>query len=108
MTVFYTNERARYGGVSGTIVPFPIKLPDINVPDQGHWREYLPAGYLRCDGSVYQAEVFPELAEVLGVGVSCRYKKPDTELLDNQFQVPDLGAKSIRTSKCLPTKKPQT
>ena len=53
---------------------------------------------MRCDGSVYQAEVFPELAEVLGVGDSSRYKKPDTVLLDNQFQLPDFGSKSINAS----------
>lgn len=42
MATFYTNERARYGGVSGTIIPFPIKLPDVNVPDQGDWKNLLP------------------------------------------------------------------
>ena len=34
MATFYTKERARYGGVSGTIIPFPIKLPTVNVPNE--------------------------------------------------------------------------
>ena len=43
MATYYTKERARFGGVSGTIIPFPIRLPTVNVPDQGDWKEYLPA-----------------------------------------------------------------
>ena len=46
----------------------------------------LPAGYLRCDGSVLFAE-YPFLAEVLGVGDSSRYKKPDTTLANKSVSV---------------------
>ncbi|MFZ9728181.1 MAG: phage tail protein [Candidatus Nanopelagicaceae bacterium] len=98
MTVFYTNERARYGGVSGTIIPFPVKLPDINVPDQGDWRDLLPAGFLRCDGSILSASEYPILAGVLGVGQNSKFRRPDTELTNNEFQLPDIGSKYIAGS----------
>jgi len=96
MATFYTNERARYGGVSGTIIPFPIKLPDVNVPDQGDWAEYLPAGYLRCDGSILAASDFPVLAQVLGTGNNSKFKRDDQELNNNQFVLPDIGSKYIQ------------
>lgn len=96
MATFYTNERARYGGVSGTIIPFPIKLPDVNVPDQGDWAEYLPAGYLRCDGSILAASDFPVLAQVLGTGSNSKFKRDDQELNNNQFVLPDIGSKYIQ------------
>lgn len=96
MPVFYTNERARYGGVTGTIIPYPIKLPDVNVPDQGDWRDLLPAGYLRCDGSIRAASEYPVLAEVLGVGNNSKFKRPDQEVNNNQFVLPDIGSKYIQ------------
>lgn len=96
MPVFYTNERARYGGVTGTIIPYPIKLPDVNVPDQGDWANLLPAGYLRCDGSIRAASEYPVLAEVLGVGNNSKFKRPDQEVTNNQFVLPDIGSKFIQ------------
>ena len=96
MPVFYTNERARYGGVTGTIIPYPIKLPDVNVPDQGDWRDLLPAGYLRCDGSIRAVSEYPVLAEVLGVGNNSKFKRPDQEVSNNQFVLPDIGSKYIQ------------
>ena len=95
MTVFYTNERARYGGVSGTIIPFPIKLPDVNVPDQGDWKKILPAGYLRCDGSILSATEYPVLAGILGVGQNSKFKRDTQELTNDQFVLPDIGSKFI-------------
>ena len=77
MATYYTKEKARYGGVSGTIIPFPIKLPTVNVPDQGDWKEYLPAGFLRCDGSILDASEYPILAEILGTGNNSKFKRPD-------------------------------
>ena len=97
MAVFYTREKAKLGTLTGSIINWSDQLTSSD-PEDPNTLSKLPAGYLRCDGSVYQAEVYPQLAEVLGVGTSCRYKKPDTDLLANQFQVPDLGAKSIRAS----------
>ena len=97
MAVFYNREKAKLGTLTGSIINWSDQLTSAD-PEDPTTLSKLPAGYLRCDGSVYQAEIFPQLAEVLGVGVACRYKKPDTTLLENQFQVPDLGAKSIRAS----------
>lgn len=96
MPVFYTNEKARYGGVTGTIIPYPIRLPDVNVPDQGDWKDLLPAGYLRCDGSIRAASEYPVLAEVLGVGNNSKFKRPDQEVTNNQFVLPDIGSKYIQ------------
>lgn len=96
MAVFYTNERARYGGVTGTILPFPIKLPDINAPDQGDWKNLLPAGYLRCDGSILSASEYPILAQVLGVGQNSKFRRDDQELTNNEFVLPDIGSKYIQ------------
>lgn len=96
MPVYYTNERARYGGVTGTILPYPIKLPDVNVPDQGDWKNKLPSGYLRCDGSIRSAIDFPILAQVLGVGNDSKFKKEDQEVTNNQFVLPDIGSKYIQ------------
>lgn len=96
MPAYYTKEKARYGGVTGTIIPFPIQLPAENVPDQGDWAEYLPAGFLRCDGSILDASQYPVLAQVLGVGNNSKFKRPDTELTNSQFVLPDIGSKYIQ------------
>lgn len=95
MSVYYTNEKAKFGGVSGTIIPFPVKLPDVNVPDEGLWKQILPAGFLRCDGSVLSATEYPVLASILGTGTNSKFKRPDVTLTNNQFQLPDLGSKYV-------------
>ena len=97
MAVLYSKEKGKLGTLTGTIINWSSQLVSDD-PEDPIIYETLPAGYLRCNGGIYQAEVFPELATILGTGINCRYKKPDTELLDNQFQVPDLGAKSTKTS----------
>lgn len=96
MPVFYTNERARYGGVSGTIVPFPVKLSAVNVPDQGNFKTLLPAGFLRCDGSIISSIEYPILAQVLGTGKNSKFKRPEQELTDDQVVLPDIGSKYIQ------------
>ncbi len=93
MAVLYSKEKGKLGTLTGSIINWSKQLTS-NDPSDVTIYQTLPAGYLRCDGSVYLAENFPELAAILGVGANCRYKKPDTTLLDNQFQVPDLSAKS--------------
>ena len=97
MAVFYNREKAKVGTTSGTIIHWSYELTS-NDPDNASTKELLPAGYLRCDGTIYSAEIFPELAAILGVGSQCRYKKPDVNLLDNQFQLPDYGSKKLRAS----------
>lgn len=97
MAVFYNREKSKIGTLTGSIINWAYQL-DTADPEDGGLRQVLPPGYLRCDGAVYQAEVFPLLAEILGTGSNCRYKKPDVTLLDNQFQVPDLGSKAIKAS----------
>ena len=97
MPAFYNRERARLGALSGTIISFPKQLTSTD-PTASSNRELLPAGYLRCDGSVLFATEYPILAGVLGTGGECRFKKPDQNLDDNQFQLPDLRNKHIRAT----------
>ena len=98
MARYYVNEKARFGGVSGTIIPFPQQLPSGNTPASGDWRAFLPAGFLRCDGSVLSESEYPILAQILGTGNNCKFKKPDQELASNEFALPDLGSKYISGS----------
>ena len=97
MAVLYSKEKGKLGTLTGSIMNWSKQLSS-NDPQDPTIYQTLPAGYLRCDGAVYLAENFPELATILGTVINCRYKKPDTTLLDNQFQVPDLSAKSTKTS----------
>ena len=97
MAVFYSKEKSKVGTNTGTIIHWARELPT-NDPEDQTRKELLPSGYLRCDGTVYSAEVFPELATILGTGQSCRFRKPTQTLLDNQFQVPDYGSKKLRAS----------
>ncbi len=97
MAVYYNKEKSKIGTTTGTIINWSKQLTS-NDPDDQNTREDLPAGYLRCDGGIYAAEIYPQLAEIIGVGTLCRYRKPTQTLLDNQFQLPDLGSKKIRAS----------
>lgn len=97
----YSFEKGKYGGVTGTIFPYMRQLPDGVDISTGDWKEYIPAGYLKCDGSVLSADQYPQLARVVGIGSECIYKK-DNIILQNQlndrggtFQLPDLGSKFI-------------
>jgi hypothetical protein len=101
MAKYYSIEKAKFGGTTGTIIPFMRQLPSTNLPDQGTWRTYVPAGYLRCDGSIYKADLFPILASVIGIGTSCRFAKVTSgtgALGSDYIQLPDLGSKYIRCS----------
>lgn len=95
MTVYYTNEKGRYGGITGTIIPYTIKMPTVNDSVTGDWKDYLPAGYLRCDGSILKSQVYPVLAQVLGTGDDSKFKKDGVDLAFDEFQLPDLGSKYI-------------
>ena len=98
----YARQKAHYGGIVGTIQQNAIEgvLLDKD-PTNPIFKEYLPAGFLACDGRVYNVKDYYCLAQTLGIGDECRFKKegvtlrnPDTETGDlGSFQVPDLGSK---------------
>ena len=94
---FYQKEKSKLGTAPGTIINWSVPVMD-NDPDASQNVKNLPAGYIRCDGSVYSASLYPELARILGTGAGCIYKKTDQTLLDTQFQVPDLGSKHIEAA----------
>lgn len=89
----YAVQKAKYGGMVGTIHPFTCQLPAGNDPNAGNYRSKLPAGFLRCDGSIFKQRDYPQLAAVLGVGDSCKFAKGELE--DDEFQLPDIGSKYI-------------
>lgn len=91
----YAVERARYGGMVGTIQPFVRQLDSANDPMATQFRSKLPAGFLRCDGSIIQADLYPALAEVLGLGRLSKFAKDPTALAADEFQLPDIGSKYI-------------
>ena len=97
MATFLNQERTKIGTTTGTIIAFPQEL-EINDPAVGNSLSLLPAGYLRCDGSVLSSSVYPALAEILGTGVDCAFKQEGVDLTDTQFQLPDLRSKFIRAS----------
>lgn len=100
----YSFEKGKHGGPTGVIFPFFREINGLLPVDQDY-RDFIPAGYLRCRGQILQADQFPALAEILGVGGSCIYKKANTVLQERNdsgtggtFQLPDLGSKYITTS----------
>lgn len=97
MAVFYSREKSKIGTLTGTIINWSKQLSS-NDPSDPVTVSDLPSGYLRCDGSILSAEVYPQLAEILGTGQQSRYRKPDQTLLANQFQLPDFGSKKLRAS----------
>ena len=106
MAVNYGFERGKYGCFPGTIIAFPRTLDGKNPNDTDH-RAKLPAGFLRCDGSILNGNDYPNLNEILGVGANSKFRKGETVLKEDNaenadsggtFQLPDLGAKSIIAS----------
>lgn len=100
----YTNERSKFGGMVGTILVHSTPgLGTANDPTTANFKDTLPAGYLRCDGSILNSKDFVALSRVLGSGDSSRFRKdnanirePNEETGDlGQFQLPDLGSKVI-------------
>ena len=92
MTVYYSKQKAKFGGVTGTIIPYPIAVND-NVN-----RNFLPAGFLKCDGSILKASVYPPLANTIGIGSNCRFAKNPDDIAADEIQLPDLGSKYLRVS----------
>lgn len=104
----YSHNKAHWGGIPGTIQIHTI--PDIPLgadPTSAVFENYIPAGFLKCDGAVKSAKDYLLLSQILGVGDECRFKKenqtlrnPDPETGDlGQFQLPDLGSKVIAGSR---------
>lgn len=100
----YTKERSRYGGYIGSIQIHATNLLANNSdPNSTLFRSALPAGFLRCDGSIKNASEFLALSRILGVGSTSRFRKDGVNLQDadsetgalGQFQLPDLGSKVI-------------
>lgn len=101
MASFYAKEKSKYGTMSGTIIAWPVVL-DNNNPSSEENKKKLPAGYLKCDGSKYNAAVYPELAAICGTGENCKFTRrnfnnePLQSVNDDEFVVPDLGSKYPR------------
>jgi hypothetical protein len=95
---YYSKEKAKFGGITGSILPFTIQLPSSNNPADGDWKRYVPAGFLRCNGQILKAERYPALAAVIGIGSECRFAKDPDTIGDDEIQLPDLGSKYIRAS----------
>lgn len=100
----YTRNKSLFGGVPGTIQIHSVPGIGINNdPTTAKFKDDLPGGFLKCDGSVHNAKDFYLLAQILGVGEECRFKKEKTTLRDpdpetgdlGSFQLPDLGSKVI-------------
>ena len=101
MAKFYTKARSNYGSLTGSVIIWPIELPTTNPVSPDNIR-VLPSGYLRCDGSKYNAADYPDLASICGTGINCKFVRVDENgdplsvLSDEQFVVPDLGSKYPR------------
>ena len=97
MAKFYSKERSKYGNLTGQIIIWPVEYD--GAPDDGFNPVNLPAGYLKCDGTRYQAEDYPQLAAILGTGSNTTFKRTNLDgsdfdtVADTQFMVPDLGSK---------------
>jgi hypothetical protein len=97
----YSFEKGKYGGPCGAVFPFFREISGLLPLDQDYF-DYIPAGFLKCRGQILQADQFPNLARVLGVGSNCIYRKEGTTLQEPRedgsggtFQIPDLGSKYI-------------
>lgn len=102
MATNYGYEKGKHGIFAGTIIAFPAKL-DGSDPNDGTWKSKVPAGYLRCDGSIKNGDDYPALKQILGTGEASKYRKSNVTLeeadefgVGGQFQLPDLGSKYIR------------
>jgi hypothetical protein len=100
----YARERSRYGGYPGSIIIHSTPgIGSLNDPTSAVFRDNLPAGYLKCDGSVQNAKDYYALAQILGVGDESRFRRETDNLRNSdpttgdlgQFRLPDLGSKVI-------------
>ena len=100
----YARERGKYGGMCGSILVHSTpNISTVNDPLENGFKEDIPAGYLKCDGSVLNAKDYFALSQVLGVGSESRFRKENQTLREadatqgdlGQFVLPDLGSKVI-------------
>tara|TARA_B100001769_G_scaffold8188_1_gene5914 strand:+ start:3645 stop:5138 length:1494 start_codon:yes stop_codon:yes gene_type:complete len=97
MATIYSKERGKYGNITGQIIVWPVEV-DNSITSTSSKKD-LPAGYLRCDGGIYNALDYPQLAAICGTGTSGKFVRRDLANLplqsvsDDQFVVPDLGSK---------------
>lgn len=104
MATTYSFQKGKHGGPVGCIFPYFRSLTS-NSPLESEYVENIPAGFLRCRGQILNADQYPNLATIIGVGSTCIYKKTGTTLLERnssgtggQIQLPDLGSKYITAS----------
>ena len=71
---FLQQERSKLGTAPGTIINWGVQITS-NDPNASQNAAQLPAGYLRCDGAIYDQREYPELARILGTGDGSIYKK---------------------------------
>ena len=101
MPVILSREKSKYGSGVGTIICWPVELSTRDPNNEDNIRK-LPAGYLKCDGTIYKAEEYPQLAEILGVGGASKFARRDISdafidsVDDDEFIVPDLGSKFLK------------
>lgn len=98
---YYSFEKGKYGGPCGSIYPFFTAIDGLS-PLGEDYITIVPAGYLKCRGQILQADQYPNLAKVIGVGNNCLYRKEGTLLQDanddgtgGTFQLPDFGSKYV-------------
>lgn len=102
----YSRERSKYGGYVGSIQIHTSAGLGTD-PASAVFNNILPAGFLRCDGSILEASNYLSLSQILGVGEQSRYAKEgailrnaDSQINDfGSFQLPDLGSKVIIPSR---------
>ena len=73
MPAFYAKERSKYGNLTGQVIIWPMEYS--GDPTEAVNARNLPAGYLKCDGTKYFAEDYPQLAAILGVGDACKFAR---------------------------------
>jgi len=103
MATTYSYEKGKYGGPCGSIFPYFKPMQNL-IPTEQEYLDNIPAGYLRCRGQILNADQYPNLALVIGIGDTCIYSKTETTLqnqvtgVGGQIQLPDLGSKYITAS----------
>ena len=60
MPAHYSKERSKYGSGTGSIITWPVELTSTD-PNAEDNINALPAGYLKCDGTIYKADDYPQL-----------------------------------------------